>query len=427
MISTLRHTLVCLVLLGACALTAQPGTPAKSPWLGVWEAKLGDYGIIALEIRDRGDGSPSSTEIWWLVDFLRPSELRVDERVLKLELPDHRGVALPGLALRLTDTGTLRLESYGVLTSPLDPLYAAVEFRHPHDDNPWYRITNNYYKTSEWGKWHEGGALKPLPTAWPASVTIPLLYLFRFNDHLLTRVVVLPSLPESELLGAFSWTHEKPRWNGSPEHIQQRIAGNPHAPILVLTEIWNHPDNPQLWIAAAQNPRAPAAWSTSLVDRIMSGSDAIKSRASWGGGAPPELYLRLITASASLRTSLASNRDLPAVVYEHLARDFPSETLSALASNPAVPVDLLMKLALNAERSVQLTLINNPSLPPEARTRLIRQILAPATPADFARFEVDPESWTERIVKSKPRKNDPCPRNDDSTVPSSKRKLVLMP
>ncbi len=41
--------------------------------------------------------------------------------------------------------------------------------------------------------------------------------------------------------------------------------------------------------------------------------------------------------------------------------------------------------------------------------------------------EVDPKSWTGRIVKSKPEQYDPCPRNDVSTVPSSKPRLVLMP
>ena len=43
------------------------------------------------------------------------------------------------------------------------------------------------------------------------------------------------------------------------------------------------------------------------------------------------------------------------------------------------------------------------------------------------RNEVDPKSWTGRIVKSKPEQYDPCPRNDVSTVPSSKPRLVLMP
>jgi hypothetical protein len=384
-----RHCCVGLVLAIAHVLLAQSSTAAKSPWLGVWEAKLGDYGIIALDIRDQGDGRPVSTAVWWLVDFLRPTDFLVTDRVLQFALPDHKGAALPGLALRLTDAGTLRIEPHGVLPPPLDPLYEAVEFTRPRDSNPWYRITNSFYKTSEWGKWHEAGALKPLPTAWPASVTVPLLHLFRFNDHLLAQVIVLPSLPESALTEAFGWTRKKPRWNGGPEYIQRRIAQNPGAPIPVLTEIWNHPDNPQLWIAAAQNPRAPAAWSASLIDRIMAGSENIKSRATWGGGGPPELYLRLIAAMPSLRRSLAGNRDLPAVVYERLARDFPAESLPTLASNPAVPVELLVRMALNADRSLQYTLINNPTLPPEARTRLVQQITARATPADFARFVHD--------------------------------------
>jgi hypothetical protein len=389
-----------LTLAGTPALTAQSSSAARSPWSGVWEAKLGDYGILAFDIRVGGDGQPTSAATWWLVDFLRPAGLRVEDRVLQLDLPDHQGAPVPGLALRLTDTGTLRLEAHGVLSAPLDPLYQSVEFTRPRDSNPWYRITNNYYKTSEWGKWHETGTLKPLPATWPASVTVPLLQLFRFNDHLLTRVVVLPSLPETALTTAFAWTREKPRWNGTPEHIQQRIAQNLGAPVPVLTEIWNHPDNPQLWIAAAQHPRAPAAWSASLIDRIMAGSDNIKSRATWGGGGPPELYLRLIAASASLRRSLASNRDLPAVVYERLARDYPAETVASLASNPAVPLELIASLAATADRDLQLTLINNPALPPATRTQLVRQITAQATPADFARFVHDRDAPPDFLVRT---------------------------
>ena len=41
--------------------------------------------------------------------------------------------------------------------------------------------------------------------------------------------------------------------------------------------------------------------------------------------------------------------------------------------------------------------------------------------------EVDPESWTGRIVNAKSGKRSPCPKNDVSTVPSSKPRLVLMP
>jgi hypothetical protein len=57
-----RH-LVLLLLFVCVAANSIFGAQAKSPWLGVWSARLGDYGIIAFSIGDRGNGTPSRAEI----------------------------------------------------------------------------------------------------------------------------------------------------------------------------------------------------------------------------------------------------------------------------------------------------------------------------------------------------------------------------
>lgn len=389
--------LLLLALLSPLLAAAQP--TARSPWLGVWTARLGEYGLIALNVGDRGDGVPSRVEVWWLVDHLRPAALWIEDRTLFIDLPDHTRTARPGLALRLTDTGTLRFVAHGMLPAPLDPLYETAEFTRPKDDNPWYRITNTFYKTSEWGKWHESGRLKPLPADWPSSVTSPLLRLFAYDDHLLHHVVILPSLSEAELTTAYAWTHDKNIWSNGPDFIRQRIGQNPNTPLPILTELWNHPDNSPFWITAAQNPRAPAAWRAALIDRILTGSESAQSRAIWTGDGPPELYLRLIEKSPRLRGQIAGNREMPAVVYETLARDYPKESLPSLTTNPSVPVALLESIAASADTNLQFSLINNPSLPPATRTRLVHQLLSHATPAHFARFVHDPDAPADFLAR----------------------------
>ncbi|MFA6288590.1 MAG: ankyrin repeat domain-containing protein [Opitutaceae bacterium] len=390
---------VILALLIALIAPAQAAGDAKSPWLGTWSAKLGEYGIIALSVGDKGDGVPSRAEVWWLADVLRPTGIRIEGDTLFIDLPDHKRTSMPGLALRLTDKGTLRFTSYGVLSAPLDPLYAAVEFTRPTNIFFWHQTTDFRANGGEYDKWHESGSLKPLPTIWPASVTAPLLRLFAYNDHLFYRVVVLPSLSEADLVAAYAWTKDKNIWSNGPDSIRRLIGQNPNTPVSILTELWNHPDNSLFWIAAAQNPRAPAEWRAALIDRILSGSDNAQSRAIWTGDGPPELYLRLIEKKPALRGRIAATRNMPAAVYERLARDYPQDSVSSLITNPSVPVALLEMIAVSADRNLQLSLINNPTLPAATRTRLVRQILAQATPADFARFAHDRDATPEFLAR----------------------------
>jgi hypothetical protein len=371
----------------------------KSPWLGVWAAKLGDYGVVAFSIGDKGDGVPARVECWWLVDTPRIATMRIDGDTLFIDVLNHQRTAVPGLALKITDRQTLRFADYGVLPVPLDSLYADAEFTRPTDDNPWYRITNTYYKTSEWGKWHESGQLKPLPDDWPSSVASPLLRFFAYDDHLFHRAVILPSLSEEELNTAYAWTHDKNIWSNGPDFVRQCIGRNPHAPLGILAALWNHPDNSQFWITAAQHPRAPAEWRTSLVDRILSGSDNVQSRAIWTGDAPPELYLRLIQEKPALRTRIAVTRDMPALVYERLARDYAQESLASLITNPSVPAALLETIAASADRNLQLSLINNPTLPAATRSHLVHKILEDATPGDFARFVHDRDATPKFLTR----------------------------
>jgi hypothetical protein len=395
----MARPLVQLLLFVCVAANSIFGAQAKSPWLGVWSARLGEYGIIAFSIGDKGDGVPARAEVWWLADVLRPTGIRIEGDTLFIDLSDHKRASMPGFALRLTDKGTLQFFEHGVLPAPLDPLYAAIDFTHPKDMFFWNQNLVYQSYSNEWSKWHESGRLKPLPADWPASVTSPLLRLFAYNDHLFHRVVVLPSLSEADLSAAYAWTHDKNIWSNGPDYIRQRIGQNLNTPLPILTELWNHPDNSQFWIAAAQNPRAPAEWRTALIDRILSGSDSAQSRAIWTGDAPPELYLKLIEQKPALRSQIAGNREMPAAVYETLARDYPQDSLRNLIANPAVPIALLEKIASSADRTLQLTLINNPSLPASTRTRLVRQILAQSTAADFARFVHDHDATPEFLAR----------------------------
>ncbi len=375
------------------------GADTKSPWLGTWSAKLGEYGIIALSVGDKGDGVPSRAEVWWLANVIRPTGIRIEGDTMFIDLPDHKRASVPGLAFRLTDAGTLRFSAYGILSAPFDPLYAAVEFTRPKNIFFWHQTTDFRANGGEYDKWHESGQLKPLPTSWPSSVTTPLLRLFAYDDHLLYRVVVLPSLTEGDLAAAYAWTKDKNIWSNGPDGIQRCIGQNPNTPLSILTEIWNHGDNPQFWIAAAQNPRAPSEWRTALINRILSGSENVQSRSTWTGDGPPELYLKLIDKKPALRSQIAGNRDMPAVVYEHLAREYPQDSVSQLINNPAVPVDILETIAVSADRNFQLSLINNPTLPAATRTRLVHQILAQATPVDFERFVHDRDATPEFLVR----------------------------
>lgn len=394
-----RSLLVLLLLFLGFARSGTVASTAKSPWLGVWSATLGDYGVVALEIRDKGDGVPSGVAVWWLVDSPRVTGLRIEGDTLSIDILNHQQAPVPGIALRLTEQRTLRFADYGVLRAPLDPLYANAEFIQPTDDNPWYRITNTYYKTSEWGKWHESGRLKPLPAAWPTSVAAPLLRLFAHDVHLLYRVVVLPSLPEADLAAAYAWADDTYLKSNGGADIRRRLGQNPSTPLPLLTELWHHPDSSQLWIAAAQNPRAPAEWRAALVERILAGSARVQEQATWLGDGPPELYLRLIEKNPQVRARLAGNRDMPAAIYEKLARDHPQDSLRYLISNPAVPTSLLERVALSADKNSQLTLITNPSLPAPTRTRIVHQILAQATPTDFPRFAHDRDATPEFLAR----------------------------
>lgn len=382
----MARPLVRLFLLVCFAVNSLCGADAKSPWLGTWSARLGEYGIIALSIGDKGDGVPSRAEVWWLANELRPTSLRIEGETLFIDLPDHKRTTMPGLGFRLTEKGTLRFTDYGVLSAHHRPLYADIEFTHPKDIFFWHKTTSFRVDGGEYDKWHESGQLKPLPTNWPSAVTSPLLRLFAYNDHLLRYVVVLPSLSESDLTAAYAWTHDKNIWSNGPDSIRRRIGENPGTPISILTELWNHPDNSQFWIAVAQNPRAPAEWRAKLVDRILAGSDNVQERAIWTGDGPAELYLRLIKTKPNLRGRIAGNREMPAIVYETLAQDYPQDSARNLALNPAVPVATLDRIASTADRALQIDLTTNPSLPPATHQRLIRQILATATPVDFPRF-----------------------------------------
>ena len=395
----MARPLVRLFLLVCFAANSLCGAEAKSPWLGTWSARLGAYGTIALSIGDKGDGVPSRAEVWWLADELRPTSLRIEGDTLFIDLPDHKRTPMPGIALRLTAEGTLKFTPYGVLPNPLDPLYLSVDFSRPKDLSFWQRQLVYQSYSNEWSKWHDSGQLKPLPADWPAAVTSPLLRLFAYNDHLLYRVVVLPSLSESDLAAAYAWTQDKNIWSNGPDGIRRRIGENPNTPLSILTELWNHPDNSQFWIAAAQNPRAPAEWRVKLVDRILTGSDNVQSRAIWTGDGPPELYLRLIEKSPRLRGQIAGNREMPAIVYETLARDYPQDSARNLALNPAIPVATLERIASTADRALQIDLTTNPTLPPAARQNLISQILATATPVDFPRFVHDRDATPEFLAR----------------------------
>lgn len=391
----LRRTLIfalgCLTVLPILATE-------RSPWLGTWAAQLGDYGIVAVRIDGRHDGVPSRAELWWLANAVRTADVRLDGDILTINVPDHKQVSGPGVGLRMTEQGTLRFTSAGALSVAFGPLYESTEFTRPADKYFWHQTTDFRARNGEYDKWHESGRLKPLPVTWPEEVSAPLMRLYAHNDHLLRRVLELPSLSESDLATAYAWSLDNPRWNESPTYTRRAIAQNPHAPVSMLTDLWNDPEDARLWIVAARNPRAPADWRAALVDRILKGPERTQSLATHGGEGPPELYLALLATRPSIRRQLAGNRKMPAAVYETLARDYP-ETLPDLLRNQAVPVSILETAASTANIGTQLILINNPALPPATRTRLVHQILAQATPSYFARFSHDRDATPEFLAR----------------------------
>jgi hypothetical protein len=372
-----------------------------SPWTGVWSGRLGDAGIIALDIRDRAPGEPPGVQVWWLVEELRfPAPTRLEGDTLFLAAPPELHPPAPALAFRLIAHDQIKLVAHGVLPAPLDPVFADLTLVRASGNNPWYDITNNYYKTSEWGKWHERGNLKPLPAEWPAPTAEATARLLSRNVHALHAALVQTTLTPEFLAEVWSWTQKPGLWGQQTDHIIEAIARNPNTPVEVLGKIWAIPQNPGLWIPVAANPHAKPEWRDTLVGRIVNGTQRVRILAARHPDGPAELYRELAKIpDAEIRGTLAETTRLPPTVYEEIAREADLNLLTLLARNESSPVALLERLAARPERSLKFALLRNKQFPPESRRRLVSELAATAGPKEMDELARDPDLPAELLPR----------------------------
>ncbi|MFT3867799.1 MAG: ankyrin repeat domain-containing protein [Nibricoccus sp.] len=391
-----------VMLLLACLIYSplRGQQPAKSPFIGTWSVRIPDYGWIALNVGDNGGGQISGAGLWWFVELLdRGFATRVEGSRLYLETYNHKHQRIPCFSFELTIEGKLRLLSGGIISDPIPSPFSNLILDRNQKMFFWHELTSYRIDASDYNKWHDHGSLKALPVTWQTDVAVATGRLFALDDHLLKPVLALPSLPASFLAEVYGWTQEKPAWNEGIDYIIRAIAQNPNCEQSILEKIWQHPDNPQLWLAAAANRNARPEWGATVVDRIMKSDERVKSRATWDGSGPSELYERLIQDGPKTRAELASSRKMPTFVYETLMRDFATETRMALARNEAVPTTLIEELALLDDRNLRMTLIYNRQLAATTRSRLVKMISQTAVPKEFSGLAYDRDAPPEFLSR----------------------------
>ncbi len=388
------------------ALIAQPEVPPKSPWLGVWSGKLGDYGLVVVNIEDQGTGQLKQTKVWWLVEELHlTANPRLEGDTLFLDRVDHKKQPAPGLAFQLVAPNQLKLSPFGVLPEPLDPLLANLILTKntpsPREPELWYDVTTYRRSNNEWDKWHEEGNLKPLPAEWPATIVIPTALLLSDSAPKFSACLLQTTLPSEFLAHAYAMIEDNPAWTDQKTYLLLAIAKNQNTSRETLAAIWDEPNNPQLWIAVTRHPKALPEWPAMLVERVMQGDASIQARALYSGDGPPELYARLLQKNRQLRESMAGNIKLPVFVYETLFRDYSGEygIARALARNEAMPVPILEELSRQSDRSVLFQIIRNKTLPTESRLRAVQQLTANAHLTELERLARDQDAPTDFLTR----------------------------
>ena len=197
---------------------------------------------------------------------------------------------------------------------------------------------------------------------------------------------VLIELPEDTLL--------RRRFRG--ERVTPRMAEGLNAAQVseeLLAILLKH-DNPDVRVALARNPDAPAAAMAALVtDPVLKVQEALAQNPAL----PPDIITRLAAQpSDSVRGTLAEYADLPAGLLVQLARtdrsrdvqralalrhDLSPEGLRALAENPALSVEIRRLLAKREDLSPEVVerLMDTPD---RVTRRTLERYLPPAPPPE---------------------------------------------
>lgn len=360
-----------------CAVLAQTAfcatpSPDDLRFAGTWAGKVPNLGWIALDYTGLAQGQVGPRQLWWFVECVAIKG-KVDGTKLRISYTDHKGQILDGLVFTLVDGRKLRLESGGLLPDPLPVPFVGLELTRVGDDQ-WYNLTNNYYKTSQWGIWHEGGELKALPSDWPNPLAETTARFLSGRIHELAPALAVPTLSKEMLAEAFRWTMEKPRWNDQRDWIQRVIASNPSCGRSTLTELWQLPEQPRIWYAAARNPNAPKEWFMEYGQRILTGPPRNQILAIEDRDLSSDLVEQFAEkGTPDVLSGVVHHPQATAHALEIVCRRIKNEhggdpyILEGIASHPKAPVSFLLELSQTAIKNKHAQLLaalaSNPSLP----------------------------------------------------------------
>jgi hypothetical protein len=366
------------------------GASNELPLEGIWAAKVGEFGWVALDYQGLRHGQSGPREMWWFVEHV-PVIGDFDGSLLKIYYRDQKNEQKEGLRFSLQNGNRLRLEPGGLLPSRLSPPFEDLELQKV-PDGQWYALTNNHYKTSEWGKWHEAGALRELPKNWPAALAEVTAHLLSERSSELTRALSVPTLSPDFLAEAYRWTVDKPRWNDQRERIQRVIASNPSCDAATLNELWLLPDVPAVWYAVARNPNAPADCYAKFVERIVNGSGIEQSRLLYEKDIPADLLEMLAekgSPEAFSNLILAPNITENALLI--ISRRIKTERIGSpdvwetLMAQPKAPEAFLVEaadMAIKSKHAQMLAALASNSALPVKKRRLVAEARFQATYVD---------------------------------------------
>ena len=367
----LRISCVFCVALAQSAFCATP-SPDDVRFSGTWTGKVLNLGWIAIDYRGLAQGQVGPRELWWFVEGVAITG-KAEGTKLRISYTDHQGHVQEGLVFTLIEGRRLRLEPGGLLPDPLPAPFAGLELTRVGDDQ-WYNLTNNYYKTSQWGIWHQAGELKALPSDWPTPLADATARFFSGRNHELAPVLAVPTVSKEMLAEAFRWTMDKPRWNDQRDWIQRVIASNPSCGRSTLIELWQLPESPQIWYAAAQNPNASKEWLMEFPQRILNGSSRNQQLAIRDRDLSSDLVeLFAEKGCAEVLSGVVGHPHTTVRALESVCRRIKKERggdpyiWEEIASQPKAPVAFLLELSQTAIESKHAQLLaalaSNQALP----------------------------------------------------------------
>jgi len=363
---------LCIAAFSAASSAAAP--PDEALFGGTWTAQVPGLGWIAVDYTGQAQGQMGPRGLWWFVELV-PITGTVEGTRLRTFYVDQRGRKQEGLIFTLTDKRKLRLEPGGILSDPLMAPFAGLELDRVGDDQ-WYSLTNNYYATSQWGRWHSAGELKALPADWPAPLATTTALFLSGQVHQLARALEVRTLTPELLNQAFQWTLEKPRWDDQKEWIQRVIAANPSCDRATLELLWSLPHKPEIWRRVASNVHAAPDWLSQYADRILGASPSDQVLALHDQQMPAELVEKLAqTGSAEALSGVTQHPNATAhalgMAFERSRKEHGTGPYlwEHLAARPDTPAEVLQEIAQTAIKGnagqMLAALAANSSCPPE--------------------------------------------------------------